>query len=393
HLRRATARARGRGGGVGGAPAAPPRGGQASVGDLAKRRDHGERGRPRLDRGREAHHPPPHGGAGRRPGRRAARAGGRRLPHRERAAAERRARAGRAAAPGRARARAAPAAWAERGGASGRAPRRGHRAHPRPRPGLAGGGRGTPRRDPALRDRARARRGDGADARGPPRAPHAPPPLRSRAGARVRRGGRGHGRRPARLGPGAHRGGARGLPRAGGQPEEVRMSEIGNALARELGRDRVADDAAALGARGYTTGHYPQSIDRSTVGGWVATRAAGQFSTRYGNIEDLCLGLEAVLPSGAVVRMEPVVPRASVGPNLRELFLGSEGALGVVTEVTLRVHPLPEARALASFAFPSLAAALDTVRRVLRVGWRPAVLRAYDQVETARQFAAWAPAD
>jgi len=93
------------------------------------------------------------------------------------------------------------------------------------------------------------------------------------------------------------------------------------------------------------------------------------------------------------VRTEPVVPRASVGPNLRELFLGSEGTLGVITEVTLRVHPLPEARALASFAFPSLAAALDTVRRVLRVGWRPAVLRAYDQVETARQFAAWAPAD
>jgi len=150
---------------------------------------------------------------------------------------------------------------------------------------------------------------------------------------------------------------------------------------------------AAIGARGYTTGNYPQSIDRSTVGGWVATRAAGQFSTRYGNIEDLCLGLEAVLPSGAVVRLEPVVPRASVGPNLRELFLGSEGTLGVITQVTFRVHPLPEARTLASFAFPSMAAALDTVRRVLRVGWRPAVLRAYDQVETARQFSRWAPAD
>jgi len=150
---------------------------------------------------------------------------------------------------------------------------------------------------------------------------------------------------------------------------------------------------AAIGVRGYTTGNYPQSIDRSTVGGWVATRAAGQFSTRYGNIEDLCLGLEAVLPSGAVVRLEPVVPRASVGPNLRELFLGSEGTLGVITEVTFRVHPLPEARTLASFAFPSMAAALDTVRRVLRVGWRPAVLRAYDQVETARQFSSWAPAD
>src|SRR5206468_8676690 len=109
--------------------------------------------------------------------------------------------------------------------------------------------------------------------------------------------------------------------------------------------------------------------------------------------EDLCLGLEAVLPGGAVVRLEPVVPRASVGPNLRELFLGSEGALGVITEVTLRVHPLPEECALLSFAFPSMAAALDTVRRVLRVGWRPAVLRASDRVETARQFSAWAPAD
>src|SRR5919198_1734045 len=149
---------------------------------------------------------------------------------------------------------------------------------------------------------------------------------------------------------------------------------------------------AAVAARGYTTGHYPQSIDRSTVGGWVATRAAGQFSTKYGNIEDLCLGLEAVLPSGEVVRLAPM-PRASVGPALRELFLGSEGTLGIVTEVALRLHPLPESRALASFAFPSMAAALDTIRRVLRVGWRPAVLRAYHRVETAPQFSAWAPGD
>jgi alkyldihydroxyacetonephosphate synthase len=147
---------------------------------------------------------------------------------------------------------------------------------------------------------------------------------------------------------------------------------------------------SALGARGYTTGHYPQSIDISTVGGWVATRAAGQFSTRYGNIEDLCFGLEAVLPSGHVVRMEPM-PRASIGPNLRELFLGSEGTLGIVTEVVLKIHPLPERRALASFAFKTMADALEVSRRVLRVGWRPAVLRAYDQLETGRHFSAQSP--
>ena len=145
-------------------------------------------------------------------------------------------------------------------------------------------------------------------------------------------------------------------------------------------------------ARGYTTGHYPQSIERATLGGLVATRSAGQFSTKYGNIEDLLLGLEAVLPSGDVIRLPPV-PRASTGPSLRELFLGSEGALGIVTEVTLRVFPLPERRELASFAFPSVAAGLDAIRRVMRAGWKPAVVRLYDQVETARTFSQWAPGD
>ncbi len=147
-----------------------------------------------------------------------------------------------------------------------------------------------------------------------------------------------------------------------------------------------------LTARGYTSGHDPQSIERATLGGLVATRSAGQFSTKYGNIEDLLLGLEAVLPSGDTLRLAPV-PRASTGPSLRELFLGSEGALGIVTEVTLRVFPLPERRALESYGFPTMAAGLDAIRRVLRAGWKPAALRLYDQVETARTFGQWAPGD
>ena len=149
---------------------------------------------------------------------------------------------------------------------------------------------------------------------------------------------------------------------------------------------------AALTARGYSTGHFPQSIDLSTVGGWVATRAAGQFSTRYGNIEDLCLGLEAVRPSGEIVRLDPV-PRTSIGPSLRDLFLGSEGAFGIITEVTLRVHVLPEERALATFAFETMHDALEAVRRILRAGWRPPVLRAYDRAETGRHFSAWTTGD
>jgi alkyldihydroxyacetonephosphate synthase len=152
------------------------------------------------------------------------------------------------------------------------------------------------------------------------------------------------------------------------------------------------DYERAVTARGYTTGHYPQSIERATLGGLVATRSAGQFSTKYGNIEDLLLGLEVVLPSGETLRLSPV-PRASTGPSLRELFLGSEGALGIVTEVTLRVFPLPERRALASFACSGVPAGLDVIRRVVRAGWRPAVLRLYDATEAARTFSEWTPAD
>ncbi|HUI27926.1 MAG TPA: FAD-binding oxidoreductase [Candidatus Kryptonia bacterium] len=143
---------------------------------------------------------------------------------------------------------------------------------------------------------------------------------------------------------------------------------------------------AALQARGYSMRHFPQSIDLSTVGGWVATRAAGQFSTRYGSIEDLLLALEVVLPDGRVVRTR-VGPRSAAGPDLRQLFLGSEGTLGIFTELTLRIVPLPESQVLQSFSFATFDAGLDAIRDLVRVGWRPPVLRLYDGVESARHFA------
>jgi alkyldihydroxyacetonephosphate synthase len=150
---------------------------------------------------------------------------------------------------------------------------------------------------------------------------------------------------------------------------------------------------ATIRDRGYTTGHYPQSIARATMGGLVATRSAGQFSTKYGNIEDLLLGLEAVLPSGNVIRLDPF-PRSATGPALQEIFLGSEGALGIITEVTVKVFPLPERREVASLAFTSIADGVEAIRRIVRPGWRPAVVRLYDQLETARHFSAHnAPAD
>jgi alkyldihydroxyacetonephosphate synthase len=136
---------------------------------------------------------------------------------------------------------------------------------------------------------------------------------------------------------------------------------------------------------GLTIGHWPQSIDVSTVGGWVATRASGQYSTAYGNIEDVLLDLEGVLPDGSVVRTRRT-PRASAGPDLRQIFLGSEGTLGVITEVTFSLRPLPEASRGQAFHLESLQAGIEPIRRLMRAGWRPPVVRLYDAAESARHF-------
>src|SRR5690606_19493223 len=151
-------------------------------------------------------------------------------------------------------------------------------------------------------------------------------------------------------------------------------------------------DAAEARVRehGLTIGHWPQSIALSTVGGWVATRAAGQLSTGYGNIEDLVLALEVVLPDGRVLRTRET-PRASAGPDLRQLFLGSEGTLGIVTEVAFSLRPLPEVSRGRALHFPSFAAGLGAARRLLRAGLRPTVLRLYDPRESRRHFRAFVP--
>jgi len=146
----------------------------------------------------------------------------------------------------------------------------------------------------------------------------------------------------------------------------------------------------AVQEHGLTIGHWPQSIELSTVGGWVATRASGQYSTAYGNIEDVLLGLEVVLPDGQVLRTRRT-PRASAGPDLRQLFLGSEGILGVVTEVTFSLRPLPEASRGQAFHFADLAAGVEAIRRFMRVGWRPPVVRLYDARESERHFSETCP--
>ena len=136
---------------------------------------------------------------------------------------------------------------------------------------------------------------------------------------------------------------------------------------------------------GVTLGHWPQSIDLSTVGGWLACRGAGQLSTRYGKIEDMVVGLDVALASGAVVHTGGA-PRAAVGPDLSQLFVGSEGTLGVITGARLRLHPAPRVERTAAYGFDSFGDGLDACRAVLHRGATPAVLRLYDAIEAHRSY-------
>ena len=145
-------------------------------------------------------------------------------------------------------------------------------------------------------------------------------------------------------------------------------------------------ESGLRGDHGLTLGHWPQSMDLSTVGGWLACRGAGQYSNRYGKIEDMVIGLEVVLADGRVVRTGGHGPRSATGPNLTQLFVGSEGTLGVITEGRFRVHPVPDGEGRRAFGFPSFAKGLDACRRILRRGATPAVLRLYDETESGRSF-------
>jgi alkyldihydroxyacetonephosphate synthase len=159
-----------------------------------------------------------------------------------------------------------------------------------------------------------------------------------------------------------------------------------NLLARVQAGVNGLELEETLRVRRLTLGHYPSSLPVATIGGLVATRSSGQLSSFYGSIEDLVQGLTVCLPDGTLAEARPG-PRSAVGPALHELFIGSEGGLGVVLEAVLRISRVPAATFGRGYDFADLGSGLEAMREIVQRGIRPLVLRLYDAEDTAFQAA------
>ncbi len=156
-------------------------------------------------------------------------------------------------------------------------------------------------------------------------------------------------------------------------------------LARIQAGAQGPDLEEQLGAKGWVLGHYPDSFTHSTLGGWVATRSSGMQSDKYGDISDIARGMRVVMP-GKVLQIRPL-PHTSTGPSVREMVLGSEGRLGVITEVTVQVHRIPEVRLILGYLFPSWESGLAAMQEISTSDAHPSITRVSDGKETAFSFA------
>ncbi|HEI0155783.1 TPA: FAD-binding oxidoreductase [Escherichia coli] len=142
----------------------------------------------------------------------------------------------------------------------------------------------------------------------------------------------------------------------------------------------------ALREKGYTTGHSPQSKPLAQMGGLVATRSIGQFSTLYGAIEDMVVGLEAVLADGTVTRIKNV-PRRAAGPDIRHIIIGNEGALCYITEVTVKIFKFtPEKNLFYGYVLEDMKTGFNILREIMVEGYRPSIARLYDAEDGTQHF-------
>ena len=154
----------------------------------------------------------------------------------------------------------------------------------------------------------------------------------------------------------------------------------------ELGAGLTGPEAERLlGERGFSLGHFPQSFQFATIGGFAATRSSGQDSAGYGRFNDMVRGLRTVTPAGVLDLGR--APESAAGPDLRQLMLGSEGVFGIITRVRIRVHPVPAATRYEAWSFPDFATGADALRAVVQTGTGPTVLRLSDEAETGVNLA------
>ncbi|MGV9245830.1 FAD-binding oxidoreductase [Streptomyces sp. NPDC003710] len=143
---------------------------------------------------------------------------------------------------------------------------------------------------------------------------------------------------------------------------------------------RAPQAEALLAEHGFTLGHFPQSYEWATIGGFAAARSSGQASAGYGRFDEMVLGLTLATPTGTLEVGR--APRSAAGPDLRQLVLGSEGAFGVITSVTVRIRPVPHSRVYEGWRFDSFEEGAAALRRLAQDGPRPTVLRLSDETET-----------
>ncbi len=170
-----------------------------------------------------------------------------------------------------------------------------------------------------------------------------------------------------------------------GRLNKVIEIDAESGLARIQAGTQGPDLETQLSAQGWTLGHFPDSFTHSTLGGWVATRSSGMQSDKYGDIADIARGLRVVRPSrdgqsGTLVIR--AIPSASTGPSVREMIVGSEGRLGVITEVTVQVHRVPEKRDIYAYFFPNWEAGIAAMQEISESDATPSITRISDARET-----------
>ena len=154
----------------------------------------------------------------------------------------------------------------------------------------------------------------------------------------------------------------------------------------ELGAGVTGPQAERLlGEHGFSLGHFPQSFEFATIGGFAATRSSGQNSAGYGRFNDMIRGLRVITPAGVLDVGR--APESAAGPDLRQLLIGSEGVFGVITRVRLRVHRIPEAVRYEAWSFPDFATGTAALRAVTQIGTGPTVIRLSDEAETGVNLA------